>query len=84
MHPPHLFWIKPFRIARKNHGESHDIIRQCYVDLTDAAKKYQDKWICDDWFRVIGAYFPDIINSISFKLTAFTSQTLVWIVLNWK
>ena len=44
-----------------------DIIRRCYINLTDAIEKYQDNWICDEtWVRVISARYPDVIKTIGF------------------
>ena len=44
--------------------KNSDIIRQCYVNLTDALEKYQDNWMCD-------ACYPDVINSIGFVRATF-------------
>jgi hypothetical protein len=49
-----------------------DIIRQCYLNLTDAIEKYQDIWMCDEtWVRVISARYPDVINSVGFSCVTF-------------
>ncbi len=53
-------------------AKNSDIIRQCYVNLTDALEKYQDNWVCDEtWVRVISAHYPDVINSIGFLRATF-------------
>ena len=53
-------------------AKSSDIIRQCYVNLTDAVEKFQDNWMCDEtWVRVITARYPDVINSILFSRATF-------------
>ncbi len=52
--------------------KSSDIIRQCYMNLTDAVEKFQDNWMCDKtWVRVITARYPDVINSIGFSCSSF-------------
>jgi len=52
--------------------KSSDIIFQCFVNLTDGLKKYQDNWMSDEtWFGVISSRHPDIINSIGFSCTTF-------------
>jgi hypothetical protein len=49
-----------------------DIIRQCYINLTDAMEKYQDIWMCDEtWVRVINARYPNVINSVGFLRATF-------------
>ena len=53
-------------------AKSSNIIRQCYMNLTDAVEKYQDNWMCDEtWVRVISSRYPDVINSIGFSRTTF-------------
>ena len=53
-------------------GKNGDIIRQCFVNLTDAVEKFQDNWMCDEtWVRVITARYPDVINSIGFSRSSF-------------
>jgi hypothetical protein len=53
-------------------AKSSDIIRQCYINLTDALEKFQDSWMCDEtWFRVISSRYPNVINSIGFSRTTF-------------
>ena len=53
-------------------AKSSDIIRQCYMNLTDAVEKFQDNWMCDEtWVRVITARYPDVINSIGFSRSSF-------------
>ena len=46
-------------------AKNSDIICQCYVNLTDALKKYKDNWMCDmTWVRVFSARYPNFINAI--------------------
>ena len=53
-------------------AKNSDIIRQCYVNLTDVIEKYQDNWVCDEtWVRVISAHYPGVINSIGFSRATF-------------
>ncbi len=53
-------------------GKSSDIIFQCFVNLTDGLKKYQDNWMSDEtWFRVTSSRYPDVFNSIGFSRTTF-------------
>ena len=53
-------------------AKKYSIIYQCYVNLTDAVKKFQDNWMCDEtWVRVITARYPDVINSIGFSRSSF-------------
>ena len=53
-------------------AKNRDIIRQCFVNLTDAIMKYQVNWMCDEtWVRVISTRYPDVINSIGFSRATF-------------
>jgi len=53
-------------------GKSSDIIRQRYINLTDAVEKFQDNWMSNEtWVRVISLRYPDVINSIGFLRATF-------------
>ena len=52
--------------------KNRDIIRQCYVNMTDAVAKYQDNWMCDEtWARLISSRYPEVINSVGFSRATF-------------
>ncbi len=53
-------------------AKKYSIIYQCYVNLTDALKKFQDNWMSDEtWVRVLSSRYPDVINSVGFSRELF-------------
>ena len=53
-------------------AKKYSIIYQCYVNLTDAVKKFQDNWMSDETcFRVLSSRYPDVINSVGFSRELF-------------